>query len=193
MTNGPTPPSSEQDLKFQDEKFEVIPVPGKVAPSEGQQDTSEAKGPGSSPPGSPGSSGMDYTEEDLLFITETFWNIPCIFLEKIPPRDPEKLKKFNTQFFKYCRKKGINPFDYFFDEFPLAMAGIGMGMGIWRDYKEQYKSNGNEKEKSKEEKKLSSDYDHDKEVAAQKEKDIQSGAISSAPPEAAPGSGAVPA
>lgn len=129
---------------------------------------------------------MDYTEEDTLFITETFWNIPCIFFDKIPPRDPDKLKKFNTQFFKYCRKKGINPWDYFFDEFPLAMAGIGMGMGIWRDYKEQYKSGNNDKEPSKQDKKLSSDYDHDIEVAKQKEKDIQSGAISSAPPEAAP-------
>lgn len=183
-TNGVTPPTSELGIDFKDEKFEVIPIPGKVAPSEGQ-DTSEAKAPGSSPPGSPGSSGMDYTEEDLLFITETFWNLPCIFLDKLPPRDPEKLKKFNTQFFKYCRKKGINPWDYFFDEFPLAMAGIGMGMGIWRDYKEQYKSNG--KKESKEEKKLSSDYEHDKQVAEQKQKDIQAGKITTAPPEAAPG------
>ncbi len=186
-----TSQNSEQNLKFQDEKFEVIPVPGKVA-QEGKEQDKEGKGHGSGPgelagsPGSPGSLGMDYTEEDLLFITETFWNIPCIFLEKIPPRDPEKLKKFNTQFFKYCRKKGINPFDYFFDEFPLAMSGIGMGMGIWRDYKEQYKNNGNGKEPTKEEKKLSSDYEHDKQVAEQKEKDLQSGKITSAPPEAAP-------
>lgn len=184
MTNTSTPQSSELD--FKDEKFEVIPVPGKVAPSSEGQDT-EAKEPGAGPPG-PGTPGMDYTEDDLMFLSETFWNIPCIFFEKIPPRDPQKVKAFNTQFYRYCRKKGINPWDYFFDEFPLAMAGIGMGMGIWRDYKEQYKKNG--KTESKEDKKLSSDYEHDKQVAEQKEKDIKSGAISSAPAPAAPGASA---
>jgi hypothetical protein len=115
-----------------DEKFEVIPSPAHI--KQPGEDAASPTGPTpGGPPGISTPSSLDYSEDDLMFITETFWNIPCIFFEKIPPRDPEKVKKFNTQFFKYCRKKGINPWDYFFDEFPLAMSGLGMCMWIWRD------------------------------------------------------------
>ncbi len=110
-----------------------------------------------------------------MFITESVASLPSIFFPKVPLRTKEQLTPFNHQFYRYCKKKGINPFEYFFDEFGLAMAGMGLAGGIWRDYKEHYSKNG--KEETREEKKLSSDFDHAKKVAEQKEKDIREGKI----------------
>ncbi len=55
------------------------------------------------------------------------------------------------------------------------MSGAGLVGGIWRDYKDNYGSA--MKEQTKEDKKLSADFEHAKQVAEQKEKDIQEGKI----------------
>ncbi len=169
---GSTAPNSE----FVDEKFEVIPVSAPVKPADEQA------------PESPGAISLavadDYSEEDLLFITESVVSLPSIFLPKIPLRTKEQIAPFNHQFYRYCKKKGINPFEFFFDEFGLMMAGAGLAGGIYRDYKEHY-SNG-KKPETKEDKKLASDFEHAKQVAEQKAKDIQAGKIVTAPPEDRP-------
>ncbi len=163
------------DLKFVDEKFEVIPAPAHI------QETSEgmpAPEGGELKISSP--SGIDYSEEDLLFMTETIWSLPNLVWDKLPERDPEKLKKWNHTLYKYCIKKGIDPFEWFFDELPLAIATVGLAGGAYRDYREVYGKNGKDA-RSKEDKKLSSDYDHEKELAAKKEQDLKAGLISSVP------------
>lgn len=160
--------STARSFDFVDEKFEVIPVQAKI------NQASEEKAPEA-----PGSIGVsipdDYTEEDVMFITESVTSLPSIFFPKVPLRTREQITPFNHQFYRYCKKKGINPFEYFFDEFGLAMAGLGLAGEIWRDYQEHYSKNG--KEETKQDKKLSSDFDHAKQVAEQKEKDIQDGKI----------------
>ena len=160
--------STARSFEFIDEKFEVIPANAKInQPSDDKA------------PEAPGSISAlvpdDYTEEDVMFITESVVSLPSIFFPKVPLRTKEQIIPFNHQFYRYCKKKGINPFEYFFDEFGLAMAGLGLAGGIWRDYKEQYSKNG--KEETREEKKLSSDFEHAKQVAEQKEKDILDGKI----------------
>jgi hypothetical protein len=159
----------------------VIPAPAHI-----RQPREDAAGPAGTTPGEHGismPSSLDYSEEDLLFMTETMWSMPQLVFEKLPDRDPEKLKKWNHTFYKYCVKKGINPFEWFFDELPLALATIGLAGGAYRDYKEVYGKNGKDT-RSKEDKKLSSDYDHTKEIAEKKEQDIKAGAISSVLPPA---------
>ncbi len=157
---------TSSELKFVDEKFEVIPAPANIKqPSDEGMDaqpTGDTKV--SSVP------SVNYTEDDLMFMTESIWSLPNIIWDKLPPRDPDKLKKWNNQFYRYCAKKGIDPFEYFFDELPLAIATVGLAGGMWRDYKEQYKNNG--KAQSKEDKKLSSDYDHAKELDEKKAKEL---------------------
>ena len=155
----------------------MIPAPAHI-----RQPGEDVEGTAGPTPGAPGimPSSVDYTEDDLMFMSETIWSLPQLVWEKLPDRDPEKLKKWNNQLYRYCQKKGIDPFAWFFDELPLAIATIGLAGGTYRDYKEAYPKN--KDTRSKEDKKLSSDYDHEKEIADRKEQDIKSGAISSAPP-----------
>lgn len=161
--------STARNFEFVDEKFEVIPVSAKI-----NQASSEEKAPEA--PGVVGAPVFDdYTEEDVMFITESVTSAPSLFFPKVPLRTREQISPFNHQFYRYCKKKGINPFEYFFDEFGLVMAGLGVVGGIWRDYQEHYSKNG--KEETKQDKKLSSDFDHAKQVAEQKEKDIRDGKI----------------
>lgn len=152
-----------------DEKFEVIPALAPVKPAEEQQPAPEG-------PKAPQDVSDDYTEDDVMFISESLTALPCIFFPKIPVRTKEQLRPFNHQFYVYCKKKGINPFEFFFDEFGLVISGLGVAGGIWRDYKEQYGSSTG-KEQKKEDRKLSADYEHEKQVAEQKQKDIQGGVI----------------
>lgn len=171
-TNGWTAPNSNSG--FVDEKFEVIPVSAQIKQPQSADGEDKAL---LSESGSPISANVpdDYTEDDLMFITESVTSLPSIFFPKVPLRKKEQLTPFNHQFYRYCKKKGINPFEYFFDEFGLFMAGMGLAGGIWRDYKEHYSKNG--KELTREDKKLSSDFDHEQQIAASKEKDIQEGRI----------------
>lgn len=159
MTSTSTPQSS--DLKFVDEKFEVIPAPAQI-----RQPGEDTQGPAGPTSGEPGirPSVVDYTEDDLMFMSETIWSLPQLVWEKLPDRDPEKLRKWNNQLYRYCVKKGINPFEWFFDELPIAIATIGLAGGAYRDYKEVYGKNGKDT-RSEKDKKLSSDYDHEKEIA----------------------------
>lgn len=159
----------------------MIPAPAQIR-RPGGEDTQGPTGPTSGEPGLKPSS-VDYTEDDLMFMSETIWSLPQLIWEKLPDRDPEKLRKWNAQLYRYCVKKGINPFEWFFDELPLAIVTIGLAGRTYRDYKEIYGKDVKDI-RSKEEKKLSSDFDHEKELAEQKERDIKAGIISSASPPA---------
>ena len=108
----------------------------------------------------------DFTAEDILLISDALINLPVMFWGKLPERDPNQVKTFSDQFYKYCIRKDINPFDYFFDEFGMAMAILPICKSYMDDYKEMYGK------KSKEEKvkyELDKDHEHYTEVEKAKE------------------------
>lgn len=77
---------------------------------------------------------QDFTESDLMFISTTLWTLPSVIVEDVPEPEESDLQNFNRQFYLYCVRKGINPYDYFFDEFPLAIAAISMGAKMYKGY-----------------------------------------------------------
>ena len=98
--------------------------------------------------------------EDIFFISDALLNFPTVIWTKLPERDPEKIKTFNKELHRYCVRKGINPWDYFFSEFGMVMAALPILISYGKDYNTFYK---NDKEK-KQGDKLNLDYDHKKEL-----------------------------
>jgi len=80
----------------------------------------------------------EISEQDLMPLTEALWSIPVLIWDKLTPRTPKQLTPFNHALSIYCRRKGIDPYSMFFDEFPLVLATIGVGGGMYREYKELY-------------------------------------------------------
>jgi hypothetical protein len=158
-------------------EFVVLPPPGEAgAPvSEeagaggGEIPARPAAGPG---PG-PGPAPVEvFTEDDCMFMSEALWSLPGIILDKIPEPDPVKLKKWNAVFFRYCLKKGINPYDLLFDELPLIIATAGIAAPMWK----AYKANAPPKEPAKPAL-GAEDYEHEKKVAEEKARDLAEGRI----------------
>lgn len=175
--SGSIAPTSK--LEFVNEQFEVKPV---LAPAPAANEAA----PGSQAAASPGVAySPDYTEEDLFFLTQSVWSLPSLWFDKLPERDPDKLKKWNHEFYRYCIKKKINPWDYFFDELPIMISTLGLAGGMYRDYREAYGKN--DKEVKKEEKRLAGDYEHEKQLAEEKERAIKEGKIKTEGMPAAPG------
>jgi len=96
-------------------------------------------------------------------ITDTICQIPVIFFTKIKPRTKEQMQPFNKQLYLYCIRKKINPFDHFFDEMGILMAGIGLFGGIWKEYQDEYGKSVKKKDP------LNADYEHVKELNEKKE------------------------
>jgi hypothetical protein len=115
-----------------DEPLDVVPGVSTVPPAP------IAAGP----PGIPGAPAPvlaplpDYTEEDLMVLSETCWSAPNIILPAVPVPSMDRLRMFNKQLYLYCRKKGINPWEWFFDEFGLLIAGAGCAGEMYRGYME---------------------------------------------------------
>lgn len=76
----------------------------------------------------------DFTEDDVMFISTSVWTLPALISEDIPSPDDHDLQQFNHHLYRYCKRKGINPFDYLFDELPLALAAITMGGKMYNGY-----------------------------------------------------------
>lgn len=106
-----------------------------------------------------------FTAEDIFFISDALLNLPTVIWTKLPEREPEKIKTFNKEFHRYCVRKGVNPWDYFFAEFGMVMAVIPILVSYREDYVEFY---GKKKDK-KETDKLNLDHEHRKEIDEQKE------------------------
>lgn len=78
----------------------------------------------------------EFTIEDCKYICTSLWNLPAMFWGDHLVLEAVKIDAFANQFYRYCIKKEINPYDYFFDEFPLAITAIGLGSELWRKHKE---------------------------------------------------------
>jgi len=89
----------------------------------------------------------DFSEQDCHFICKSFLQLPAVLWGNHLIRKDEQVQPFSHAFYNYCLRKGINPFDYFFDEFPLIIAGIGLVKGMRDDhlkYKKEKKEKKNE-------------------------------------------------
>lgn len=148
--------NKEIEIKFVDEKFEVsdqnVVAPGisidESADNNQSEPLDESIGIDQSGPLDESfqdiqteTSDEDFTQDDLLFISETLVNLPVMFYDRLPEREPAQVKRFNKTFYKYCKKKGIDPFEYMFDEMGLIIVTVGIAAGYKRDYKELYKTN----------------------------------------------------
>lgn len=102
--------------------------------------------------------------EDLLFISEALINLPCVIWDKLPQRDPDRIGAFNKAFHRYCVRKSIDPWTYFFDEFEMAMMLITILAGYRKDHIKYYPKN-----KKGIVDPLNRDYDHKKELDKVKE------------------------
>lgn len=172
---------SESGLQFVDEKFDVQMVAPTSAPVKPGTESTE-KGPGVPAPTINVGYVPDYTEEELLFLSESLWGIPGMFFEKLPERNPEKIKKWNHHLYLYCVKKGINPFEYVADELPLVIITAGLASGLWRDYRDAYRNGaGKDKTKEKPADKTPSDIEMEKRAAEQKAAHIEQRADNEGP------------
>lgn len=107
-------------------------------PVEGQKIGDDSQGPtGDQGQGAAGQAG-DFSAQDVYFISDALLNLPTVIWTKLPERDPEKIKVFNQEFHRYCVRKGVNPWDYFFEEFGLAMAVLPILVSYRTDYIELY-------------------------------------------------------
>lgn len=149
----------EQTPEFVNQPFEVveqpfIPPPPSVT-SQSQDPTLEGQIP------SPSSQSEEkLVPDDTLFISEMLLNsVPAVFIPAMPARSQDQVEGFNNALVKYCERKGINIFDYLFDEFELVIVVAGLLGSYRRDYIEIKKG------KSTEDEKLNLDHTHAQEVA----------------------------
>jgi hypothetical protein len=156
-------------------EFVTLPPPGEApaADEAGAGGVGIPAGPAPAPGPGPGPAAAEaFTEEDCLFMSEALWALPSVVWDRVPSPDPVKLRKWNGIFFKYCVKKGINPFDYLFDELPLIIATAGLAAPMWKGFKAT--------EPPKEPAKPvpgAEDYEHEKKVAEEKALDLAEGRI----------------
>lgn len=66
----------------------------------------------------------EFCLDDSKNICQAMWNIPSVFFGEHLIVEENQTNGFAKQFHIYCIKKGINPYDYFFDEFGLVMAAL---------------------------------------------------------------------
>jgi len=185
---GRSPSSTDSTTpEFVDEEFNIIPefveLPDRAA-FEGEAGAEGEGIPGMPVPApgpGPGPAAAEvFTEDDGLFLSEALWSLPGIIFDRIPEPDPVKLRKWNGVFYRYCLKKGINPFEILFDELPLVIATAGLAAPMWKAYKASTPSEEKKPEKGAE------DYEHEKKVAEEKERALAEGRIRESPPRAVP-------
>lgn len=158
--DSPSKAESTQDdsVKFIDEPFQVVDQPVAVAdmPIGAEEPVTEP----TAETDQPTQTNIDFSIEDLAFISESLINLPTMIWDKLPQRKPEQIESFNKAFFRYCQKKNINPFDYLFEEFEILIIVLGIVGSYRRDHKEFY---GKEKE-TKDTDKLNIDHSHYQDV-----------------------------
>ena len=200
---------------FVDEDFKVVQVPGRIPPLPGGEPAGEEEEPGpgedlvgisgepaagipagapplGAPPGARALAPVpDLTEEDCLFLSEALWSLPNLIVDRVPVPNHDKLVKWNAQLFRYCVRKGINPYDYIFNELPLVLATAALAGGMWKGYKASAPPE--EQKKAPVPAPGDEDYAHRQEVDRQHAEDLETGKIRTAPATSAEGAPPVPA
>ena len=113
------------------------------------------------PPGGEGAleGGEEVVEEeefslkDSQSICQSLWNIPAVFLGDHLILEATQTNSFAKHFHIYCIKKGIDPFDYFFDEFGIAMAALPLAQSLLKAHREFKATQEGAKGKTKQDKK----------------------------------------
>ena len=63
-----------------------------------------------------------FTKEDAVFFAQMIWGIPPAIMGDYLTVDEKLIKNWGEQLFSYCERKGINLYDYVFDELGLIMS-----------------------------------------------------------------------
>ena len=161
----------DQELGFDIDNVDVPLVGDAVldqvegGPVEGQKIGDDSQGSAVGQGQVPAGQIDGFTLDETFIISDALINLPSMVWGKLPERDPEHIKGFNEQFYKYCLRKDINPFDYFFDEFGMVMAVIPILKSYMDDYKELYSKEAKAKAKHE----LDKDHEHYVEIEEAKE------------------------
>jgi len=118
--------SSKSKSKSKEIPFTVLEIERPVEPLP-TKEAEEVKA-------TPGEISADFTNQDCHLICQSFLQIPAVVWGKHLIRTDAQVQPFSQAFYNYCIRKGINPYDYFFDEFPLIIAGIALGKGMRDDH-----------------------------------------------------------
>lgn len=148
LTNGETSTDSTKnaDVSFTPAKIEVIEEP--IVEIEAPLIQTDVEGGEEVP-----SQIEEFTIEDAKFICASILNVPGMFWGDHLLFQVGETDKFAEQFHRYCLKKGIDPWEYFFDELPLVIAGLGLAQIIRKrhiEHKEQEKKKEGREKSTKE-------------------------------------------
>ena len=89
-----------------------------------------------------------FTKEDAKFFAQMIWNIPPAVMGDYMQVDEKLVTQWGLQLFSYCERKGINMYDYMFDELGLVMSTGVIAASLVAKYKVHKKE---EKEKEADE------------------------------------------
>jgi len=133
--------SPDSSSKSKEIPFTVLEIERPVEPLHAEE-AEEAKA-------TPSKITADFIERDCHFICQSFLQIPAVIWGKHLIRTDEQVQPFSHAFYNYCLRKGINPYDYFFDEFPLIVTGIALGKGLRDDHLKFKKEQKEKKDETK--------------------------------------------
>lgn len=95
-----------------------------------------------------------FTLDDSKFICESLWNLPAAIWGDHLILTDRNITNFATQLHRYCIRKGINPYDYLFDELPIIISGISLTTELRKKHIEHKQ----QEEKKLEHKKVEEDH-----------------------------------
>ena len=90
-----------------------------------------------------------FTKEDAKFFAQMIWNIPPAVMGDYMQVDEKLVNTWGDQLFSYCERKGLNLYDYMFDELGLVMSTGVIAASLVAKYKVHKKEE--EEKKVKEE------------------------------------------
>lgn len=91
----------------------------------------------------------DQLYEDCLMVVRSACQLPSMVWGAHLIRTEDQIKPVAAAFTHYCKRKSIDPLDYFFDELPLIIAGGSLLIGMKRDHTTWKEEQKKEKEEEK--------------------------------------------
>lgn len=105
----PTTEFTKADVVVEELPPTIIEQPPTEEPAEGEEAPPEEE---------------EFSLDDSRNICQAMWNIPSVIFGEHLIVEEAQTNGFAKQFHIYCIKKGINPYEYFFDEFGLVIAAL---------------------------------------------------------------------